>query len=640
MAQKTPQYTYDDFWDAYQKSGVNFSDADLKMAQIDPNYGMATISNKLEYARAGSDEARALWHQKQEDLRSSVGGYTGGIDGSMYIMNNLSPINYTEPEKPTYSGSAYSNDLQNLWNQQMNYGSFSFNEAQPVYNGSSYQNDINNLWQQTKDYGGFTFDEVQPTYTNRYDDRIQAKLSTVENPAAFTYDAATDPLYQQYRKQYAREGQRATADALAAAAAASGGIPSSYAQTAAGQQANYYSAQMTDKIPELYQLAYQKYLNDYQMEQTGLAALQNAEANDYNKYRTELNQYNANRDFARAIWGDEYNMLQGKLSSAQALDNAEYNKYLGELGQYNINRDFARNIWNDEYNHLANNVNTAQSLSNQEYQQYLDALNQYNIDRNFGYGQYLDELNSQAQERADKQTYAQLAASMGDYSYMNKLGIDTSNNPVDYERQYNQAVLAAQYGDYSGLAALGINPNLGNVNDAALAGNGKYYGSGGYYSGGSGGSGGSSYSGGGGSDYGTGVNNEDLSDSEVRALQRKLQDLGLYNGEIDGLIGPQTRAALQGYSARDVFNSYVGSQALNDGGEFLTKERPLTEKEIFNAQLAQHEMDKVSNAHSDQGVYVEGAGVLTWERLSALEKQGKIKKNKNSDGTYTYIYVG
>ena len=571
MAQKTPQYTYDDFLDAYKKSGVNFSDADLKMAQIDPNYGMATISNKLEYARAGSDEERALWHQKQEDLRSSVGGYTGGVDGSMYIMNNLSPINYTEPEKPTYSGSAYSSDLNNLWNQQMNYGSFSFNEA-------------------------------QPTYTNRYDERIQAKLDKVENPDPFSYNASTDPLYQQYRKEYTREGQRATADALGAAAAASGGLPSSYAQTAAGQAANYYAAQMTDKIPELYQLAYQKYLSDFQMQQAGLAALQTAEQSDYDKYR-------------------------------------------GLLNQYNVNRDFARSIWNDEYNHLANNVQTAQNLSNQEYQQYLDALNQYNIDRNFGYSQYLDELNSQAQERADKQTYAQLAAQYGDYSYLNGLGVNTSNNPVDYERQYNQAVLAAQYGDYSGLNALGINPNMLNVNDAALASGGKYYGSGGYYGGGSSGSGGSYSSGGGydyGSDYGSdyaGVNNEDLSYEEAVRMQMLLARLGYYDGEIDGQIGPQTRAAYSSIAsnAREAYNRL---QTLNDGGQWLTKEREATDEEKFNAQLAQHEMDKVSNAHSDQGVYVEGAGVLTWERLDALEKQGKIKKNKNSDGTYTYIYVG
>lgn len=487
MAQSTPQYSWEEFLDLYNKSGVNFSDADWKMAQQNPNFGVATVYDKIDFANAATDEERALIHQRTEDRRSSYGGYTGGIDGSQYLMNNLSPINYTVPDKPTYSGSAYSDDLNNLWNQQMNYGSFSFNEA-------------------------------QPTYTNRYDDRIQAKLAKVENPDPFSYNASTDPLYQQYRKQYTREGQRATADALGAAAAASGGLPSSYAQTAAGQAANYYAAQMTDKIPELYQLAYQKYLSDFQMQQAGLAALQTAEQSDYDKYR-------------------------------------------GLLNQYNINRDFARNIWNDEYNHLANNVQTAQNLSNQEYQMYLDALNQYNIDRNFGYGQYIDELNSQAQERADKQTYAQLAASMGDYSYMNQLGINTANNPVDYERRYNEAVLAAQYGDYSGLLGLGIDPNMLNVNNAALAGGGKYSGDGGYYLSG-GYSNGGTYTGTGGTYTGstsTGVDNEGYGDSDIRALQSWL------GVDVDGQVGPLTRQAIQNkglHSVAEAYNAMIGEGVL------------------------------------------------------------------------------
>lgn len=526
MAQNTPQWTWEEFLNEYNKSGVNFSDADMRLAQQNPNAGMSLLNYKLDWNNATTDEQRWLAHQGAEDTRSFYGGYTGGTDGSQFKLANPSPIDYLSPDKPTYSGSAYSDDLNNLWNQQMNYGSFSFNEA-------------------------------QPTYTNRYDDRIQAKLAKVENPDPFSYNASTDPLYQQYRKQYTREGQRATADALGAAAAASGGLPSSYAQTAAGQAANYYAAQMTDKIPELYQLAYQKYLSDFQMQQAGLAALQTAEQSDYDKYR-------------------------------------------GLLNQYNINRDFARNIWNDEYNHLANNVNTAQSLSNQEYQMYLDALNQYNIDRNFGYGQYIDELNSQAQERADKQTYAQLAASMGDYSYMNQLGINTANNPVDYERRYNEAVLAAQYGDYSGLLGLGIDPNMLNVNNAALAGGGKYSGDGGYYLSG-GYSNGGTYTGTGGTYTGstsTGVDNEGYGDSDIRALQNWL------GVDVDGQVGPLTRQAIldRGYhSVAEAYNAMVGTGVLPTPGSNDTGfDTPVIEK--LPGTTEEPKVEKLPGSTADPGV--------------------------------------
>lgn len=487
------KYTYDDFLKALAGSGVNFSDADMKLAQQNPDAGMSIINYKQDWANAKTDEARALAHQGAENIRAGYGEYTGGIDGSQYKLTPMSPNSYQAPDKPVYGGSSYGGDLQNLWNQQMNYGSFSFNEA-------------------------------QPTYTNRYDDRIQAKLQKVENPDPFSYDPATDQLYQNYRKQYTREGQRATADALGAAAAASGGLPSSYAQTAAGQAANYYAAQMTDKIPELYNLAYQKYLGDFQMQQAGLAALQTAEQSDYDKYR-------------------------------------------GELNQYNVNRDFARGIWNDEYNHLANNVQTAQSLDNQEYQRYLDELNQYNIDRNFGYQQTLDEIQSQANERSEALQAAVLAAQYGDYTQLNRLGINTDNNPTDYERRYNEAVLAAQYGDYSGLLALGIDPNMLNVNNAALASGGEYYGDGGYYLSG-GYSNGGAYGGGGGTYTGstaTGVDNEGYGDSDIRALQSWL------GVDVDGQVGPLTRQAIQNkglHSVAEAYNAMIGGGALPAPGSY------------------------------------------------------------------------
>jgi len=115
----------------------------------------------------------------------------------------------------------------------------------------------------------------------------------------FSYDYSTDPLYSQYRKQYTREGQRAGADALASGAAATGGMVSSYAQTAANQAQNYYAAQLTDKIPELYQLAYNKYMQDFTMAQNQLTAA----ANDYNRQYTEYQDQIAqqNTDYANQL---------------------------------------------------------------------------------------------------------------------------------------------------------------------------------------------------------------------------------------------------------------------------------------------------------------------------------------------------
>lgn len=385
-----PTFTYDQFQKAAQDSGLmgEFSAADLSLAQRNPDAGMSLLKYKQDYHAATTDEARALANLGAEGIRSSYGNYTGGDNGGSFYLDPLSPSSFDGGKAPTYQNQ-YAGDIADLWEQQKNYGSYDYGEAAPVYN-------------------------------NRYDDTIQDLIQGILNREDFSYDPATDPLYQNYRKQYTREGQRATADTLGAAAAASGGIPSSYATTAAAQAGNYYAAQMTDKIPELYQLAYNQYLNDYNMQLSDLGVVQGAEQSDYDKYLNELNQYNTDRAFDYNAWLDEYNMTKDQLQTAQGLEQLDYTKYLNELQQFNT-------------------------------------------DREFNYGQLLDEIDSQTMERQEAVDNALRAAEFGDYSFLQDMGIDTSNNPADFERQYTLALLAAEYGDFSGLEALGITPSAQNL---------------------------------------------------------------------------------------------------------------------------------------------------------------------------------
>ena len=95
----------------------------------------------------------------------------------------------------------------------------------------------------------------------------------MEAAPTFSYDVEDDPVYAAYRKQYAREGSRATQDALGTAASATGGIPSSYAAAAASQAGDYYASQLSDKVPELYQQAYNRYLGELSQYNTDLSLI-------------------------------------------------------------------------------------------------------------------------------------------------------------------------------------------------------------------------------------------------------------------------------------------------------------------------------------------------------------------------------
>lgn len=75
----------------------------------------------------------------------------------------------------------------------------------------------------------------------------------------FDYDPASDKLYAAYRRQYERQADLAAANALGAAASLTGGQASTAAVAAAQQAGGYYRAMLAGKLPELAQLAYERY---------------------------------------------------------------------------------------------------------------------------------------------------------------------------------------------------------------------------------------------------------------------------------------------------------------------------------------------------------------------------------------------
>lgn len=166
--------------------------------------------------------------------------------------------------------------------------------------------------------GGFPSYSI-PEYSNPYADKIDDLLNRVLNRDEFSYDYASDPLYQQYAKVYQREGDRATQNALADAAAMTGGLPSSYAVTAGTQAGNYYAAQLGDKIPELQQLAYSMYLDDIDQKIKDLGLVQQMDETQYNRYRDTVadNQYAYNMD---------YNIYRDSVGDSQWQQQFDYNK--------------------------------------------------------------------------------------------------------------------------------------------------------------------------------------------------------------------------------------------------------------------------------------------------------------------------
>lgn len=270
--------TYDQLLKDIKAAGVNFSDYDLAFARENPTAGYGILNAKKDYAAATTDEARALANSAAEQWRAQ-GGYSAGVSGSGY---------------------------------------------NPLLPQSTGNNMLDSKTSQLVSFPSYQYDLPSPTWDDSYGAKYDAALNSMLDYAPFSYDYKTDPLYASYKKSYTREGQRATADALGQAAAATGGIPSSFAATAAAQAGNYYAAQLADKIPELYQLAYNQYADQYNRLSNNVGALQNARSFDFGTYQTALNQYNADRNFDYGVYSDNFNRLASQIGVLTDQDNTAY----------------------------------------------------------------------------------------------------------------------------------------------------------------------------------------------------------------------------------------------------------------------------------------------------------------------------
>lgn len=288
-------YTYDDFVKAANQSGLmgQFSQDDLNLAQKHPEFGLSVLSLKKDYNNAATAEQRLLANQAANELRKSYGNYSGGADGGSFRLE-----------------SKLNRRSDDLLDQLGSFGSFSYGEA--------------------------------PTYENTFAQQQKDLLDRILNREDFSWSKETDPQWSSYKKSYLREGDRATANALAKASAASGGRPSSYAVNAATQAGDYYATKLNDVIPTLYQQAYERYLDEYNMKLKDLNAINQQEQMDYAKYLDRLGQFNTDRGFAYQNYADDYDRLRSQLADVQGQDQIDYARYLDEASRQQTAQDSIR----------------------------------------------------------------------------------------------------------------------------------------------------------------------------------------------------------------------------------------------------------------------------------------------------------
>lgn len=205
-------------------------------------------------------------------------------------------------------------------------------------------------------------------YKSQWQAQLDDTINKILNREKFSYDLNGDALYQQYKDKYIQQGKMAMGDAIGQASAMTGGYGNSYAQSV-GQQA--YQAQLqnlNDIVPELYQMALDKYNREGDELYNQYAMLGDAEDKDYGRYRDSV-----------ADWLTERDYLTGRLDTER---NFDYSKYVDdrsfEYGKYSDDRSLAYDKYSNDksyaYNEYRNAIEDALAREQFDYQKERDRI--------------------------------------------------------------------------------------------------------------------------------------------------------------------------------------------------------------------------------------------------------------------------
>lgn len=142
-------------------------------------------------------------------------------------------------------------------------------------------------------------------YTSQWQPQIDQTVNNILNRKEFQYDVNGDALYNMYKDRYVNLGQQAMMDTMGQAAKLTGGYGNSNAQMVGQQAYQSYLQGLVDKIPELAQLAENRYNQQGQNLYNQYSLLSQQEQNAYNQWLQGYNQWLTERDYLSGRYDTE-----------------------------------------------------------------------------------------------------------------------------------------------------------------------------------------------------------------------------------------------------------------------------------------------------------------------------------------------
>jgi hypothetical protein len=183
-----------------------------------------------------------------------------------------------------------------------------------------------------------------------YQDAVKSAWDAINNRAKFSYDLNGDALYQQYKDKYINQGRLAMADTIGQASAMTGGYGNSYAVTAGSQAYQSHLQNLNDIVPQLYQMAYDRYNKEGQDLKDKYSLASDMYNREYGEHRDKVSDYNTNLD---------------------RLASEYYNERNFDYGSWDADRNYYMDAYNNQYNR---DYGAHTDEQNRLYQQYRDRV--------------------------------------------------------------------------------------------------------------------------------------------------------------------------------------------------------------------------------------------------------------------------
>lgn len=214
-------------------------------------------------------------------------------------------------------------------------------------------------------------------YQSQWQSQLNDVIGKILNREKFSYDLNGDALYQQYKDKYTQQAKMAMADSIGQASAMTGGYGNSYAQSVGQQMYAKEMQNLNDVVPELWQMAYDRYTQEGQDLYNQYSMLGAQEEQEYGRYRDTVSDYLTERDYLQSRYDSERDYDYSKYNNER---NFAYSQYADdrnfEYGQYSDDRNLAytdhRNTiadaqWQADFDEAVRQYNTSLAEQQRQY---------------------------------------------------------------------------------------------------------------------------------------------------------------------------------------------------------------------------------------------------------------------------------